>query len=307
MTPYLQERAADLCACRPHSHIIQTRGGPLEYAVAGEGPAVLALHGGTGGCDQGLLLAAAVGALGGGYTVLAPSRPGYLGTPLASGPAPEDQADRCADLLDALEFPDAAAIAVSGGGPCAINFALRHGDRCRTLVLVSACSGRLGLRLPLRFPLMKLAARFPAFNGWMARRAERNTVAGLRRAIPDPAVLAGLLADADSMALVSALQRTLFDRLAQRIPGTENDTARFNATAGWPLEKIAVPVLAAHGTADRVVAFAHAQAVAARVPRAELLAIAGGGHMALFTHRNRIGGRVSAFLSAGAPPAPGHS
>ena len=70
--------------------------------------------------------------------VIAPSRPGYLGTVLDVGKTPRDQADAYADLLDALSIRKAAIVALSGGGPSAIQFAAHHADRCAALVLISA-------------------------------------------------------------------------------------------------------------------------------------------------------------------------
>ena len=76
---------------RENSQLVATTLGPIEYGVAGEGAPVLFIHGTPGGYDQGL--AAADMFIGPGYTILSPSRPGYLRTPLSSGASLEDQAD----------------------------------------------------------------------------------------------------------------------------------------------------------------------------------------------------------------------
>src|SRR5512142_979151 len=60
--------------------MIQTACGPIEYAVVGDGPAVLVVHGAGGGFDQGLDLGEALVARG--FRVIAMSRFGYLRTPL---------------------------------------------------------------------------------------------------------------------------------------------------------------------------------------------------------------------------------
>ena len=291
----IHDDARALLARAARPRMMETRAGAVECAVDGPGPAVLALHGGAGGCDQGLLLAAS--AIGDGVTVVAPSRPGYLGTPLAAGRSPGEQADLYADILDRLGIDDAAVIAVSGGGPSAVEFALRHPRRCRRLVLVSACTRRLELELPLRFHVMKLLARWPALARAFLAGALRDPVRAARRSIADTQARAALIADPEACALFTALQLTIADRLAQRIPGTENDHRRCHATDGWPLERITVSTLAVHGTADRIVRFDHAQGVAARVPGAELMAIEGGEHVCLFTHREAIRKRVRAFLA----------
>ncbi len=281
----------------PDLRRVPTRAGAVEVAVLGDGPGVLALHGAMGGWDQGVLLARSVGAQG--YRWVAPSRPGFLGTPRSAGRTPEAQADRYAELLDALEIGDAAVVAVAGGGPSALQFALRHPRRCRAVVLVSACtSGNIAVRLPLAWYAMKLAARLPPLVGAMQRKAERDPDASARRSIPDAALRERTLRDPEAGPLMRALQRSTMDRMALRIPGTEDDIATSRADLGFPLERISAPVLAVHGTADRGAPFAQAQAVAARVPSAQLLAIEGGEHVALFTHLAEIRARVGAFLGA---------
>ena len=280
---------------------IAARRGPVEYASLGDGPTVLALHGAMGGYDQGLILARTIGAPG--YRFVAVSRPGYLGTPLSAGGTPEEQADLCADLLDALGGSRAAVMAVSGGGPCALQFALRHRDRCWGLVLVSTCSGKIETPVPLAFHLIKLLARWPWFAAAMHRRAMRDPEAAARRSIPDPVVRARTLQDPDAGPLFRALLRSTSDRMALRLPGTENDI-RVTRTTAYPLEQIAVPVLVVHGTADRLVPFPeHGKALATRIPGAELLAIEGGEHVAIFTHRAAVRARVTEFLRTQAPTA----
>jgi pimeloyl-ACP methyl ester carboxylesterase len=291
----IQDDARALLARAARPRKIETRAGAVECAVDGTGAVVLALHGGAGGYDQGLLLAAS--AVGEGVRVVAPSRPGYLGTPLAAGPSPAEQADIYADILDRIGIVDAAVIAVSGGGQSALEFALRHPRRCRRLVLVSACTRRLEFELPLRFHVMKLLARWPALARVLMSGAVRDPARAARRSIADPRARAALLGDPVASALFTALQLTIADRLARRIPGTENDHRRCHETDGWPLERIAVPTLAVHGTADQVVRFDHAQGVATRVPGAELMAIEGGEHVCLFTHREAIRKRVRSFLA----------
>ncbi|OYW52225.1 MAG: hypothetical protein B7Z30_16080, partial [Rhizobiales bacterium 12-68-15] len=80
---------------------IQTDAGPVEVAEAGQGAPVLSLHGGMGGYDQALLLARCMVGDAAGFRILAPSRPGYLGTPALGRTTPAAQARLFAALLDA--------------------------------------------------------------------------------------------------------------------------------------------------------------------------------------------------------------
>jgi hypothetical protein len=59
--------------------------GPIEYAEQG-GPALLSIHGAGGGYDQGLADVADL--VGDGFRIIAPSRFGYLGTPIPFDTSP---------------------------------------------------------------------------------------------------------------------------------------------------------------------------------------------------------------------------
>jgi len=58
------------------SQLVQTPCGPVEFAVAGDGPPVLVVHGAGGGFDQGLNIGKSLA--DGGLRVIAMSRFGYL-------------------------------------------------------------------------------------------------------------------------------------------------------------------------------------------------------------------------------------
>jgi len=276
----------------------ETRLGPIECAIAGDGPALLALHGAMGGHDQSRILAQALTGPKPDRRVLAVSRPGYLGTPLGAGDTPERQADLFAALLDALGIDAATVAAVSAGGPSALHFAARHPARCRGLILVSACTAVLETppRVLARMRMMAVMARIPGVLGWLRRGVVRRPEAAAARAIPDPALRARTLADPEAGPLLRALQLSVFDRLPDRLPGTINDIAQFRHLAPIPFERIAAPVLIAHGGADDIVPFGHARRAAERIPGAALLAIEGAGHLALFTHLETIQRRAAAFL-----------
>ena len=81
------------------SQIVQTRYGPMEYSVEGDGPPVLVVHGAGGGYDQGILIAHAYG--GGGFRWIVPSRFGYLRTPLPADASTTARPCECALRSDA--------------------------------------------------------------------------------------------------------------------------------------------------------------------------------------------------------------
>ena len=95
---------------------------------------MLSVHG-TGGYDQRMGLE--------GFRVLAPSRPGYLRTPISAGRTPREQADAYVALLDALSIDQVVVMGLSGGGPSSMAFAAAYPDRALALIALEAVSNSL--------------------------------------------------------------------------------------------------------------------------------------------------------------------
>ncbi|MEQ8694539.1 MAG: hypothetical protein RIC85_04360 [Gammaproteobacteria bacterium] len=69
------------------SSVIEANAGALEYAVVGNGPLLMMIHGTGGGFDQGLLFASNLRQRG--FRIVAPSRFGYLGSAFPDCPSSE--------------------------------------------------------------------------------------------------------------------------------------------------------------------------------------------------------------------------
>ncbi|HEY0775218.1 MAG TPA: alpha/beta fold hydrolase, partial [Nocardioidaceae bacterium] len=132
---YRSDLAASRARLTGRSSLIETRLGPVEVADSGAGPPVLVVHGAAGGFDMGLQVGEDM--LGGDFRILAPSRFGYLRSPMPEAASHADQADVFAALLDALDLPRVAVVAVSAGAQSATQLALRHPDRVSALVLIT--------------------------------------------------------------------------------------------------------------------------------------------------------------------------
>jgi pimeloyl-ACP methyl ester carboxylesterase len=117
------------------NQVVQTTCGPIEYATVGDGTQVLEVHGIFGGFDQGIVVARQV--LSEGFRIIAPSRFGYLRTPLPADASPASQTDAYACLLDYLGIDRVTVMAHSAGSPSAIELALRHPERVAALVLIA--------------------------------------------------------------------------------------------------------------------------------------------------------------------------
>ena len=280
------------------SILVSTKAGAVEYAVQGDGATVLVLHGGFGGFDQGLLYLP--GLAESGCRILAPSRPGYLRTPLVTGRTNEEQASAMAALLDTLGVGQVAVVGISAGGPVALQFALRHPERTEALILACAITQRTASELPP----WSSPARWGLYCGpladlgsWRGERSVRNTT---RQAVGF-AIRSFSLAPRDERnrlveaVLADPVQRALFDQLAEstmpmsaRLAGLRNDYRQITTLGEIPFEQIAVPTLIVHGTADRAVPFDHAQFAAARIPQATLCRLEEGDHLLMLGPQSAV-------------------
>lgn len=258
------------------SHVIDTRHGPIEFGDdAGPGaadpakPPLLVLHGTGGGYAVGLVLGRAVAASSAdgspGPRVIAPSRPGYLRTPLSTGRTFTEQAAALTELLDALGIERAAIAGVSSGAPVAIQLALRDPARVERLVLWAAVTSRAHPRVA-RITRGPLATNIGA---WLTVRVIPATARmRLRR---------GRIRDPRALATLSELGAAFFP-LDLSAAGMRNDDTQVAALPDLALETLGMPTLIVHGTADRAVPFADATHAAQRIPAARLVPVRGGDH-----------------------------
>jgi pimeloyl-ACP methyl ester carboxylesterase len=276
--------------------VVTTSRGPVEYFQEGSGPAVLCIHGAMGGYDQSIALGRTIGEAG--FRYIGVSRPGYLGTPVRSGPTAEDQADLHAALLDALGIDGAIVMAISGGGPSAMHLALRHGNRCHRLVLCSTVGGPSTSPIPFSFHVMCHLARIPSMVRRMRSKVERDLEASVARSITNPELRRKVMEDQETFGLFKVVLLGSFHRMAERIPGTRIDI-RTSREFDVPLEEIRVPTLVVHGTNDPMVPFAHhGKGLSERIPGARLCLARGGEHPCIFTHRRQVRAAVREFLAS---------
>jgi len=117
------------------SEVHETSIGKIEFAQAGKGSPILVIHGAPGGYDQGMAIAAPW--IEAGFAVTAPSRPGYLRTPLLSGVLVSQQAELMAELMSWLGNKQYAIVAFGEGAPAALALAQAHPERVTRIVLLS--------------------------------------------------------------------------------------------------------------------------------------------------------------------------
>jgi pimeloyl-ACP methyl ester carboxylesterase len=260
---------------------IDIHGSRMAYRIAGEGPAVLLIHGMAGSSET---WAPVVPLLARDHTVIAPDLLGHgdsakprgdysLGA-LASG---------IRDLLVALGHDRVTVAGHSLGGGIAMQFIYQFPERCERLVLVS--SGGLGrevstllraLALPGSEYVLalgcapKMTRAGTKVTGWLGK-------VGLR---PVPALAEIMrsytaLGDASTRAAFLHTLRSVIDVGGQRV--SANDRLYLAAE---------VPVMIVWGERDPLIPVAHAQAAHQAMPGSRLELFAESGH---YPHRDDPG------------------
>jgi pimeloyl-ACP methyl ester carboxylesterase len=272
--------------------VIDTRAGVLEYAVAGNGPPLLMIHGTGGGFDRGLLFAASLRRRG--FRIIAPSRFGYLGSAFPDDASPAKQADAFADLLDHLGFERLPVVGGSAGALAAAEFALRHAERCSHLGLLVPAAN-LTNRDPVQFtPLQRLAVDSVLESDlwfWsLARLAPRQMIRTLLAT--DPALLDQVPESERRRAL--AILNQIFP-ISLKGNGLRSDGVWAGTPSSIAYERIAVPTLIVSCEDDLFGTAITARLLAERIPKAEITVYPSGGHIWL-GHDEEVAERIAVFI-----------
>lgn len=271
--------------------VVETEAGPIEYGREGEGEPVLSIHGAGGGYDQGLAIARDT--LGSGYDIVAPSRFGYLRTPLGPDLTPAAQADAHAALLDALNIDRAIVLAASAGAPSAIELALRHPGRVASLILLVPRAydpeETVGVdKSASSQAVLKLIEASADFAFWLAIRFARPALVRFFGVPPEVEARA----EPAERERISALMRSILP-LSRRIAGIRAEDAF--EMAEWPLSRIGAPTLIVTAEDDLFRTLPGARFTAGHIRGAELKVLADGGHL-MVGHGEEVQQAVAKFL-----------
>lgn len=255
--------------------IMETACGPIQYTEFGEGPPMLLVHGAGGGYDQGAYFARFIG---GPYRWIAPSRFGFLGSPVPAGADSASQADAYACLLDALGITQVGVVGVSMGGPSSLLFAQRYPQRTNSLTLISAASHAIPPRPAI------LATVFNIFlNDFVFWSMVRLSPDGLLAALGVPMAVQQQLSPPEVAELHSFLQS--IEPMGARREGQllEQHMSEYDAEQ---IRQIQAPTLVLHAPDDSLVAYEQGEFSANQIPDAQLIPLQKGGHLALMMNMN---------------------
>ena len=273
--------------------IVGSGHGTIEFAESGDGPAVLLIHGAGGGFDQGLDLGRAF--VGDNFRVVAPSRFGYLGTPLPGDASAEAQADAHLRLLDALQLDRVPVIGVSAGAPSAMQLCLRHPERCSALLLIvplAYAPERAVTAAPSKFfetVLHAIAASDVLF--WTATKVARMT---LLKTILGTPVEDYRNARAEERRGVDQMLHSIRP-ISRRAAGIWNDSVVSSNLTRYALEDIRVPTLIISAVDDLYGTYESSFYSAEEIDDATFIGFATGGHL-LLGHQAEVRSEIRRFL-----------
>ena len=273
--------------------------GPIEYADSGAGIPLLSIHGAGGGFDQGLAIAADL--VGEGFRVIAPSRFGYLRTPVPQDSSPAAQADAHAALLSKLNVPKAVVVGVSAGARSAVELTLRHPDKVAALILI----------VPALYsntsPVLVEVSRGNKFAFWAVNAggdfawwaAEKIAPSTLIRFVGVRPALVAVAPQAERDRVMSFIKRV--EPLSLRFPGINIDS--IPELHKLPLEEITAPTIIISARDDLFNTLPAAKFAAGKIPGAKLVVYDTGGHL-LVGQVQEVRTAIRTFLaSAGLIPS----
>jgi pimeloyl-ACP methyl ester carboxylesterase len=220
-----------------------------------------------------------------GFRVVAPSRPGYLDTPLTDDRAtPAQQAALHAALLDALGVDRFALACWSGGGPSSYQLAIDHPERVTAVAAIAAVSK------PYTFEhTSEETILFGRPGTWlmkeMAKHSPKQTVKMLvteEGDLPKDKAKELVAAIWEDEARRDWVLRWLTTVTGARKVGFANDRKHF-PDLQLDLAAVAAPVLLVHADTDSDVGFEHSDHAAEVLPEAELHTIHDGTHISAWT------------------------
>ncbi len=271
---------------------LSLHGHPMMFTIAGQGPAVVLIHGVAGRSAQ---WTAVIESLARSRTVLAPDLLGHGDSAKPRGDySLGAHASGIRDLMVGLSIEQASIVGHSLGGGIAMQFAYQFPERCQRLVLVS--SGGLGEQV---HPLLR-AATLPGSElvlPLLAHPQALSSVASLTRVLGRLGLKAGpdlteMARGYDSLRTAEARNafihtvRAVIDPSGQRISASD----RLYLTSE-------MPSMIVWGKRDPIIPVAHAYAAHEGMPGSRLEVFESAGHFPQITEPSRFVRVLEDFLN----------
>ena len=247
------------------------RSGPIAYREAGEGPALLLLHG-IGGSSK--TWEEQYRAFAGSRRTIGWDAPGFGG----SDPTPEPSADRWADeamgLLDRLGIETASLLGHSMGGIVAPRVASRHAGRIDRIVLSGTRAGFVGA--------LGFEERQREFDTLTPEERGRTRAASMAAPGAAPDVLARLAG------IAGEVTREAFAGGVAVLDRTDNRDI---------LKSLDIPALVLCGMQDGIAPPERGEEIAALLADVRMTCFDGTGHAAYAETPDEYNARLAEFLA----------
>jgi len=274
--------------------------GPINYREAGEGSAIVFVH---GALMNGKLWEETASALAAGHRCIVPEWP--LGSHTeAMAPnadlSPRGLASLVSEFVATLDLDDVTIVGNDSGGAISQILVTEFPERIGRLVLTNCdCFEKFP---PAQFKAMTVAARFPIVYGAMIQPMR---LASMRRSSLGYGDLTEK--DLDDELMRGFAEPSLTDgdirRDGRRFVAAMDTKYTMAAAAKFPQVKI--PVLLAWGTADPFFTVGDAQRIAELIPDCTLVEIPGAGTFTAFDKPLEIAREVEKFLAGSRSPVSG--
>ena len=188
-------------------------------------------------------------------------------------------------------------LGTSAGATSALQFALRHPDRCSALVLLSAIARRKPVLPPFfraAVAMQEVLTRYD-FIWWPAYRL------GLRSILASNGLSAAevemVMNDRRKRKSLAAIYRP-FMTASLRRPGVLIDGLQIEELSAGFVDQIATPTLVAHSRSDPLAPFDDAQWLSQNIPGAKFLPVESGGHVFFVVRAEQVIPEITSFLEA---------
>lgn len=231
-----------------------------------------------------------------GFRLVFVSRFGYLGTPLPADASNQAQADAHAALLEALGIERAAVIGISAGGPSALEFCVRHPERCAGLillvpaVLVPHARGE-ALRTPTWMGVLRDTLLRSDLAFWLATKAVHGMM--VRHVLGTPPEVLERASPAEQRRAETVLRNIL--PVSRRRAGLLNDADVVAGSERSDAARVQAPALLISTEDDQYGTCQGARYLAGRIPGARLVVFRKGGHLWV-GHQEEVRHEVTEFL-----------
>jgi len=232
--------------------------------------------------------------LGAGFQLIAPSRFGYLGTPVPEDTSAASQAEAHVALLDELGVDEAVVLGTSAGTRSALELALRHPDRVSALILVVPATyvpdaAQQQVQREADFSAVLWLVNAGAdFAWWALEHVSPDTL--IRFIGIPPEVVRS--ASPDERESVFAMIRSI-EPLSERFAGINIDSQPVLTAPA--LEQLSTPTLLVTARDDLFNTYPAARYAADRIAGARLVVFDEGGHL-LVGHSEQVQSEIRQFL-----------